>query len=154
VRFLFFECRDGRRLSCDYVPLDGGRLWLFRDVTRFKLMEDEQREFLATMSHEIKTPLSGIAGAAELLREADLPARERELAEVIGDAAHSLGGLLRDVLDVSRAEAGRSEAQDADYDPRRLLSSVAGVLRPRGRRAGAPDRVEPGEQRGQVHGVG
>ena len=44
-----------------------GRLWLFRDITRFKLVEEEQREFLATMSHEIKTPLSGIAGAAELL---------------------------------------------------------------------------------------
>src|SRR4051794_16007249 len=127
ARFISLECVDGRRFSCDFVPLrDGGRLWMFRDITPFKLVEQEQREFLATMSHEIKTPLSGIAGAAELLRDADLPARERELAEVIGDAAQSLGGLLRDVLDVSRAEAGR-EADTADYDPRRLLSSIAGV---------------------------
>src|SRR4051812_21132933 len=131
ARFISLECADGRRFSCDFVPLrDGGRLWMFRDITPFKLVEQEQREFLATMSHEIKTPLSGIAGAAELLRDANLPARERELAEVIGDAAHALGGLLRDVLDVSRAEAGRGEADTADYDPRRLLSSIAGVLRP------------------------
>ena len=130
VRFLFLECRDGRRMSCDYVPLEAGRLWLFRDITRFKLMEEEQRAFLATMSHEIKTPLSGIAGAAELLRDAELGSRERELAEVIGDAAHSLSGLLRDVLDVSRAEAVREESEAAAYDPRRLLASIAGVLRP------------------------
>jgi len=131
ARFVFFECVDGRRVSFDYQPLDnGGRLWLFRDTTQFKLMEEEQRGFLATMSHEIKTPLSGIAGAAELLRDAKLPARESELAEVITDAAHSLTALLRDVLDVTRAEAGRGESEAADYDPRRLLTSVAGVLRP------------------------
>ena len=70
-----------------------GRLWTFRDITQFKLAEEEQREFLATMSHEIKTPLSGIAGAAELLCGAGLAERERELAEVISDAAQSLGGL-------------------------------------------------------------
>ena len=74
VRFIFFECADGRRVGFDFVPLaDGGRLWTFRDITQFKLMEEEQRGFLATMSHEIKTPLSGIAGAAELLRDAGLP---------------------------------------------------------------------------------
>jgi PAS domain S-box-containing protein len=144
-RFVFFECADGRRVSFDYVPLeDGGRLWTFRDATQLKLLEEEQRGFLATMSHEIKTPLSGIAGAAELLRESRLGAREHELAEVISDAALSLTGLLRDVLDVTRAEAGRGEAVAADYDPRRLLTSVAGVLRPslRGR---------PIELRVQVH---
>jgi PAS domain S-box-containing protein len=144
-RFVFFECADGRRVSFDYMPLqDGGRLWTFRDATQLKLLEEEQRGFLATMSHEIKTPLSGIAGAAELLRDARLGPRERDLAEVISDAAMSLTGLLRDVLDVTRAEAGRSETEAADYDPRRLLTSVAGVLRPslRGR---------PIELRVQVH---
>ena len=49
---------------------------------------------------------------------------------MISDAAQSLTGLLRDVLDVSRAEAGREEGEASDYDPRRLLTSIAGVLRP------------------------
>ncbi len=131
VRFIHFECNDGRRVGFDFVPLpDGGRLWTFRDATHFKLVEEEQRGFLATMSHELKTPLSGIAGAAELLIESGLSEREHELAEVISDAAQSLTGLLRDVLDVSRAEAGREEGEASDYDPRRLLTSIAGVLRP------------------------
>lgn len=145
-RFVAFECNDGRRVGFDFVPFeDGGRLWTFRDITHFKLVEDEQRGFLATMSHEIKTPLSGIAGAAELLIDAGLAPRERELAEVISDAAQSLTGLLRDVLDVSRAEAGREEGEASDYDPRRLLTSVAGVLRPglRGRDLDLQVQVSP-----------
>jgi PAS domain S-box-containing protein len=146
VRMEVLELKDGRRLSYDHVALgESGRLWLFRDVTQFKLIEEEQREFLATMSHEIKTPLSGIAGAAELLLEADLPAHEHELAEVISDAAQSLSGLVRDVLDVSRAEAGRAEPVAIDYDPRRLLTSIAGVLRPslRGRPLELVVEVDP-----------
>ena len=45
VRFIHFECNDGRRVGFDFVPLrdDGGRLWTFRDVTHFKLVEEEQR---------------------------------------------------------------------------------------------------------------
>lgn len=146
VRFIHFECNDGRRVGFDFVPLaDGGRLWTFRDATHFKLVEEEQRGFLATMSHELKTPLSGIAGAAELLIDAGLPRNERELAEVISDAAQSLTGLLRDVLDVSRAEAGREESEASDYDLRRLLGSVAGVLRPslRGRNVELLVSVDP-----------
>lgn len=146
VRFVHFECNDGRRVGFDFVPLaDGGRLWTFRDATHFKLVEDEQRGFLATMSHELKTPLSGIAGAAELLIDAGLPRYEQELAQVISDAAQSLTGLLRDVLDVSRAEAGREESEASDYDPRRLLTSVAGVLRPslRGRNVDLLVDVDP-----------
>jgi PAS domain S-box-containing protein len=134
VRFVHFECADGRRVTFDHVPLgeDGsaGRLWTFRDITQFKLAEEEREQFLATMSHEIKTPLSGIAGAAELLCGAGLEERERELAQVISDAAQALGGLVRDTLDVTRAEAGRAENEAEDYDPRRLLTSIAGVLRP------------------------
>jgi len=130
VRFDHVDCSDGRRLGFDHVPLEQGRLWSFRDITPLKLHEEEQAQFLATMSHEIKTPLSGIAGAAELLCNADLPDSERELAEVIADAAQALSGLVRDTLDVTRAEAGRSDAEAEDYDPRRLLTSIAGVLRP------------------------
>jgi PAS domain S-box-containing protein len=134
VRFVSLDCADGRRISYDHVPLgeDGaaGRLWSFRDITQFKLQDEEQQQFLATMSHEIKTPLSGIAGAAELLCNAGLPEAESELAGVIADAAQALGGLVRDTLDVTRAEAGRAEHEPEDYDPRRLLTSIAGVLRP------------------------
>ena len=146
VRFDHFDCADGRRIGFDHVPLEEGRLWGFRDITQFKLQDEEQAEFLATMSHEIKTPLSGIAGAAELLCSAGLPERERDLAEVIADAAQALGGLVRDTLDVTRAEAGRAETESEDYDPRRLLTSIAGVLRPslRGRPLELLVEVDPG----------
>ena len=134
VRFVHFECADGRRVSFDHVPLgeDGaaGRLWTFRDITQFKLAErgaaavpgdDEPRDQDAAVRDRRR-------GRAAVQRR---PAgAERELAEVIADAAQALGGLVRDTLDVIRAEAGRGEQEAEDYDPRRLLTSIAGVLRP------------------------
>ena len=145
ARFLRVDLADGRSLGYDHVPLaDGGRVWMFRDTTVLIRLESEhvaarddaiqaardKDEFLATMSHEIKTPLSGIAGAAELLLDGRLDPAQRELAQVVADAAQALTGLLGDVLDVSRAEAGRAATEHADYDVRALLASVVSVLRP------------------------
>ena len=134
VRFVPSTAPTAAAISYDHVPLgdDGsaGRLWTFRDITQFKLAGGGAAQFLATMSHEIKTPLSGIAGAAELLLQRRSADRERELAR--GDRRRRPGArrTVRDALDVTRAEAGRAEHEAGDYDPRRLLTSIAGVLRP------------------------
>lgn len=139
---------DGRSITRDYVPIgaagEEGHLWIFRDVTAATQIEDELRQardaalwattvksdFIATMSHEIRTPLAGISGAAALMLDDELPDSAHELVEVVVEAAQALEGLLGDVLDVSRIEAGRAELEVDDYDVRRLLSTVAGVLTP------------------------
>ncbi len=139
---------DGRAISRDYVPLDAdagdGHMWIFRDVTSTQLQAGALREardealaaatakgeFLATMSHEIRTPLSGISGAAALLLDAGLGPAEQELASIVAEAADALSGLLGDVLDVSRIEAGHVDLQCASYDLRKLLAAIAGILRP------------------------
>ena len=166
--------RPPRRLRLSSRCADGGRLWTFRDATHFKLVEEEQRGFLATMSHEIKTPLSGIAGAAELLIDAELPAARARAGR--GHLRRRAVAHRRCCATCSTSRAprpGASECEASDYDPRRLLTSIAGVLRPslRGRnlraarrrrpararraarrpRARAPDRPQPRLQRGQVH---
>ncbi len=140
---------DGRTLARDYVPIgDGdGHLWIYRDVTAYRRLEAELRaavdaksEFLATMSHEIRTPLSGIAGAAELLLDVGLDPAARDLVAIIHEAAGALGGLLGDVLDASRIEAGHVDLAIVDYDLRAALKAIAGVLEPTLR--GRPLRLE------------
>lgn len=68
-------------------------------------------EFLATISHEMRTPLTALLGNAELLRAAPLAPPERELTEHLSSAGELLLALINDLLDISRIEAGRLDFQ-------------------------------------------
>ena len=133
MRFHFLECaRRAPRSAATTCRCDGRAGCGCSATSRSSSsMEEEQREFLATMSHEIKTPLSGIAGAAELLRDAALrPARARAGR---GDRRRRAGArraAARRARRVARRGRARASPRPPDYDPRRLLTSIAGVLRP------------------------
>ncbi|MDR3511432.1 MAG: ATP-binding protein [Caulobacteraceae bacterium] len=86
-------------------------------------------EFLANMSHEIRTPLNGVVGVADLLAAADLPKREREMAEIIRSSGQSLERLLSDVLDLARVEAGQMTIDPAPFHAGELVRAVAGLCR-------------------------
>ena len=73
------------------------------ELAKASRMKDE---FLATMSHELRTPLGGVIGVADLLQRADLPAPQRELVRLLRSNATALYGLVGDILDYSRIEAG------------------------------------------------
>ena len=93
-------------------------------------------EFLATMSHEIRTPLNAVLGLARLLQgELD----ERRRGEYIGhlsDAAQSLAGLVSDVLDLSKIEAGKVVLEDIGFDLHGLVTSSFHTLASLGRERG------------------
>jgi signal transduction histidine kinase/CheY-like chemotaxis protein len=90
---------------------------------------------LARMSHEIRTPLGGIVGMTDLVLATPLPdASRRHLATVQECAAH-LRGLLDDLLDVSRLEAGGLQLEERDFDPVAVAAeSVAMLQAPAGTR--------------------
>lgn len=86
-------------------------------------------QFLANMSHEIRTPLNGILGMAGLLKGTALEAPQRRYCELIISSGRQLHGLLSDVLDIAKIEAGKLTLEIIEFNPAALLSDLASVYR-------------------------
>ncbi len=91
---------------------------------------EAKTRFLATMGHEIRTPMTGVLGMAELLLGTELAPPQRHQAESIQRAGQHLLRLVNDSLDLARIEAGKLALDDAPFDPRVLLREVDALLRP------------------------
>ncbi|MBL8830929.1 MAG: PAS-domain containing protein [Rhodospirillales bacterium] len=142
---------NGRWLEVrtDRMP-DGGYVRVVTDITQRKQIEAELRAakedaetataaksaFLATMSHEIRTPMNGILGLAELMRQTELDAEQREMAELIDRSARALLAILDDVLDFSKIEAGRLDLERVPVDPGGEIEAVAELFAAGARRKG------------------
>ncbi|WP_344941218.1 response regulator [Terrabacter ginsenosidimutans] len=90
-------------------------------------------EFLATMSHEIRTPLNGVIGLSELLGRTELTPYQRRLSDGIDQAGRVLLGLVNDILDLSKIEAGRLDLESVDFDPAAVLERSVALLAERAR---------------------
>ena len=83
---------------------------------------------LASLAHEIRTPLTGILALAELLHASDLPDREQRWAEAIRGAADHLGRLTELVVDAAKPDAAGFKLREESFSPRDLARSAAGLL--------------------------
>ena len=81
--------------------------------------------FLANMSHEIRTPLNGVLGMLSLSLEGDLEGAQRNRLEIAYNAGQSLLGLLNDILDISKVEAGKLNLEVIPFSLRRLIEECA-----------------------------
>ena len=73
-------------------------------------------QFLATMSHEMRTPLNGIVGISELLGKTALNPEQKELVDSLGISSHILHGLISDILDLTMIENGKMILNEEDFD--------------------------------------
>ncbi|MBI1754051.1 MAG: response regulator [Acidobacteria bacterium] len=93
-------------------------------------------DFLAVMSHEVRTPLNGILGMSDLLEDTPLDPVQREYVEAIRISNHHLSSLINDVLDLSKIEADHLELEAVPFDLVReiedVVSPVASVARGKG----------------------
>jgi signal transduction histidine kinase/CheY-like chemotaxis protein len=81
--------------------------------------------FIANMSHEMRTPMNVIVGLTDLLLEDDdTPGKAKETLEKINTAGDTLMGLINDVLDISKIEAGKLELMPVQYDVASLLNDI------------------------------
>lgn len=87
-------------------------------------------DFLANISHEIRTPLNGIIGMTNLALDGPLSEERRPDVETIRDSAQVLLGIINDVLDVSKIEAGRMAIEPVDFLLRQRLAAVAVLFAP------------------------
>ncbi len=139
--------RDGSTFLCRLLarpidpthPAKGGTIWIAEDVTDKRAVEqalararDEaeaanraKSAFLANTSHEIRTPLNGLVGLARLARQSGLDETRRgQYLAQIDDSAQALAGVISDILDLSKIEAGKLRLEQTDFDLHALLESV------------------------------
>ena len=84
--------------------------------------------FLATVSHEVRTPLNGILGTADLLVRASLGPREHQLARTLLVSGRNLLSIINDILDLTKIEADEIEVDIAPFDPRAMLRDVLSLF--------------------------
>ena len=155
---------SGRILEYQCVPLpDGGRMLTYYDLTHLKRVEEAlqaakeqaeqasrtKSEFLANMSHELRTPMNAIIGFTRLVmrRGKDaLPEKQYANLEKILASAHHLLGLINDVLDLSKVEAGRMEVKAVEFALEPLIDQCLRTVEPmvRSGRVQLLKEIEPG----------
>lgn len=91
---------------------------------------EAKSRFLATMSHEFRSPLNGIIGMADLINRSKLTNEQKESAEIILISAQSLLLLVDDVLDISAIEAGKISRSQVDFSLKELLSRIRSLIQP------------------------
>jgi len=120
----------------------------FNDMNnRVLTSRNSQRDFVANVSHELKTPLTSVQGFAQAILDgtADTPESRQQAARVIYNEAGSMHRMVLDLLDLARLDAGTFELQCAPVDLPALLNNVAEKFSPQAHASGVSIQVESAE---------
>jgi signal transduction histidine kinase/BarA-like signal transduction histidine kinase len=88
----------------------------------------EKSDFLARISHDIRTPMNAIVGVGDLLRETEMDDEQERYVQVLRSASHTLLGLINDVLDLSKIESGQLSLERIEIEIRELVEDVRDIV--------------------------
>jgi two-component system phosphate regulon sensor histidine kinase PhoR len=114
-------------LSIQIVPFGvEEKLLMSRDITRLEAVARMRRDFIANVSHELKTPLTVLGGFIETLTDVDLDERQRQRClALMQEQAKSMQRLVADLIALSALETEQTPAHEAEFDIVPLLLSVS-----------------------------
>ena len=103
---------------------------VFHDVTKLKALEKARTEFVANVSHELKTPLTSIIGFVETLKEGAVedPKNRLKFLQIIEGHSKKLSYLIEDLLLLSRVESGKEELKKEAVDFGKMLETILGLF--------------------------
>jgi diguanylate cyclase (GGDEF)-like protein len=114
-------------------------------------MAQVKAQFAATVSHEVRTPLNGVVGMLDMLKEMSLNKRQAECVDVAWNSSRTLIDLINNILDFSKMEAGKLTLEEVDFDLRKLMEEVIELVAKQAQQRdveigylfaeGVPDRV-------------
>jgi signal transduction histidine kinase len=113
-------------------------------MARVQISQKSQREFVANVSHELKTPLTSIQGFSQAILDgtADLPEQRRKAAQVIYDESARMYRLVLDLLDLARLDGGIADITMSPVSLKDLLNAVAEKFSPQSQKAGVEIRLD------------
>ncbi|HWU61901.1 MAG TPA: PAS-domain containing protein, partial [Ensifer sp.] len=136
-------CVGGTRwVRLETRPTQDGTIGLLTDVTDVRGRQEElerllhraakadraKSDFLATVSHEFRTPMNGVLSMAELLSRSDLDTRQKTYVNAITKSAKSLMTVINDILDFSKLDSGHLELHPTFFNPLECVDDTATIL--------------------------
>jgi signal transduction histidine kinase len=109
-----------------------GVVYAFRDLTSERRLEDEKSDFIATISHELRTPMAAVYGAAQTLLERDdalTPRQKREMLEMVASQAARLGEITEAVLLATQLDRGALPVEQEPVDIGELTRATVDAMR-------------------------
>ena len=149
VRLTPIETEDGVKILASISDLSASVMAaaeLENDRARVQAASHAKSSYLASVSHDLRTPLNGILGYAQLLRmEAKLPARQTEYVEAMVEAGHHLLATINNVLDLNEIESQHLALRPATFALRPALTECVSLIQPAAAAKGLTVRLEIAE---------
>ncbi len=121
-RYYFFALNEEKNAKLEH------------EIDAIKQMAEQaigvRNEFVANVTHELRTPVNGIRGHVENLRESCLTSEQRKTLDIIANCCKNMGAIINNILDFSKLEAGKIELEERRFEIREMMEKIAAANMP------------------------